>query len=97
MRRAPNRQGKLMPEWEEISAVASAAQNMQLMATSLGVACELFLTRFDTPLVHGLCACNGHKFTSHAYPTLQSMLQCAARGLLWAAGKSEIRILQIVQ
>jgi len=28
-----------LPEWEEVAAVASAAQNMQLMATALGVAC----------------------------------------------------------
>lgn len=52
MRRAPNSQGKLMPEWEEISAVAGAAQNMQLMATSLGVACELSPTPSNTPLVY---------------------------------------------
>ena len=39
MRRAPNAAGKLMPEWEDMCACACAVQNMQLMATSLGVAC----------------------------------------------------------
>jgi nitroreductase len=29
-----------MPEWEEMSAVAIAAHNMHLMATSLGLACK---------------------------------------------------------
>ncbi len=28
-----------LPEWEELAAVSSAVQNMQLMATALGVAC----------------------------------------------------------
>lgn len=30
---------KLLPEWEEVAAVACAVQNMHLMATALGVAC----------------------------------------------------------
>lgn len=37
-RRAPNANGKLMPEWEDMSAVACAVQNLHMMATSMGLA-----------------------------------------------------------
>lgn len=32
-------ESRKLPEWEEVAAVASAAQNMQLMATAMGAAC----------------------------------------------------------
>lgn len=37
-RRAPNANGKLMPEWEDMAAVACAVQNLHFMATALGLA-----------------------------------------------------------
>lgn len=37
-RRAPNANGKLMPEWEDMAAVACAVQNLHTMATALRLA-----------------------------------------------------------
>eukprot|EP00466_Bigelowiella_natans_P006130 jgi/Bigna1/145176/aug1.96_g19884 len=38
LKRVPSSKGKLMPEWEDISAVACAVQNMHLVAHASGVA-----------------------------------------------------------
>lgn len=38
MKRVKTRKGRLMPEWEEISSVACAVQNMHLVAAAAGVA-----------------------------------------------------------
>lgn len=37
-RRAPNSKGIMMPEWEDMAAVACAVQNLHLQATAMGIA-----------------------------------------------------------
>jgi len=35
-----------MPEWEDMAAVATAVQNLHIMATALGLAGAIFATMF---------------------------------------------------